>query len=267
MFDYVIVCFSITLLDSCNRDLNYTKAYHQSPLASFQPPTVSQRSTENFLKNSTNTMSQVPTKPRTIITLPHLIGARNRTQQQQQQQQQPQQQQIVQAVNKTPIIIRERIEPTPVNASTTTAVTQQVNQQHRVSSSPSTNSSTQIYSSSSASSSPASSTSSQHSIPITISSKQSSGPPPPQLDPVSNNSTTITTVIPVITSNNGAEAPLKSLIQNKIVLNAGLLNSSNNFTYEINDPKAHGSIVSSPSHDTNMKINASPKFAVSLIYY
>ncbi len=271
-----------------------------SPLASFQPgqaTNILQQRNENFLKNSTNIITnlspmvnqrplpQVPTKPRTIITLPHLMGARNRNQNQQIQQQQQQNynqnssQTANQPSNKTPIIIRERIEPPILSISTpttinitsiqTNAITSLINtnsdfnsnQIKRVSSSsPSTNSSStnQIYSTSSSSnsSSPASSTSSQNSVPITILSRQNNNNQVnfnPVVSPSVSNKINNVNKSPVITSNETSNtnntntdcSPLKNSLQNKIVLNAATFTPSANFTYEINSSKLNAFISTS----------------------
>jgi hypothetical protein len=270
---------------------DYTKHAMNSslPFASFQPGQASnilQQRNENFLKNSTNIITnlspmanhrplpQVPTKPRTIITLPHLRN-RNQNQQQQQSLSQNSSQIINQTtVNKTPIIIRERIEPPTLSISTPTTVNitndsstssssniitspinsnknENSNQMNRISSSssPSTNSSStnQIYSTSSSSnsSSPASSTSSQNSVPITIASRQTQNSQvcfnpvvsPTLTNKASNNNHNETANN---TANNVANieySPLKSSLQNKIVMNAATFSPSNNFTYEINSSK------------------------------
>ncbi len=295
---------------------DYTKHAMNSslPFASFQPGQASnilQQRNENFLKNSTNIITnlspmanhrplpQVPTKPRTIITLPHL---RNRNQNQQTQQHQQQQSlsqnssQITNQTssNKTPIIIRERIEPPTLSISTPTTVNitsvssssssnivtspinsnknENSNQMNRVSSSssPSTNSSStnQIYSTSSSSnsSSPASSTSSQNSVPITIASRQTKISQVnfnPVVSPTLTNKASNNKSDGMITSNETAinnannmanieYSPLKSSLQNKIIMNAATFSPSNNFTYEINSSKLNPIISTlSGSNDKN----------------
>lgn len=231
-------------------------------------------------------LPQVPTKPRTIITLPHLMGARTRNQNQQIQQQQQNYNQnssqtANQSGNKTPIIIRERIEPPILSISTpatinitsiqTNAMTSPINtnsdfnsnQINRVSSSSaSTNSSStnQIYSTSSSSnsSSPASSTSSQNSVPITILSRQNNNNQVnfnPVVSPSVSNKMNNVNKSPVITSNettnnnntntNNDYSPLKNSLQSKIIMNAATFTPSANFTYEINSSKLNAFISSS----------------------
>ena len=241
-------------------------ASSSSPLASFQPgqaTNILQQRNENFLKNSTNIITnlspmvnqrplpQVPTKPRTIITLPHLIGARNRNQNQQQQQQlhdQNSSQTNNQSSNKTPIIIRERIEPptlaisTPTTINITSVSTNMTtspintningnsNQINRISSSsPSTNSSStnHIYStsSSSSSSSPASSTSSQNSVPITITSRQTQQNNQVSFNPV------VSPTISNKTNNINKSPNIPVITSNETLINNNNNNNNSNFEY------------------------------------
>ena len=157
---------------------------------------------------------------------------------------------------------------TTATAPTTSNVVTIANQTNRASSSPSTSSS----SSSPASSTSYSSNSSQNSIPITITSRQTTANQNP-VSPQSNNGHALST-------NTADTTPLKTSIQNKIVLNAATFTppssghhmphgTISNFTYEISDSTRSES-ASAPQNTQNyvtfttvdnkyVRINTSPK--------